>query len=54
MTIFQKCEPEEFLIFQCNFQIVLEAAENIVVVAKTQYICTLLHGEALHEFETLS
>ena len=32
----------------------LETSRTLATDAKTQHLCTLVHGEALHQFELLS
>ena len=36
-----------------NFQMMLEASVTLVSSTKIQYICTMLHGKALHHIDTL-
>ena len=54
MALFDNGEPEELLLFICNFCMTLEASGTLKAGAKIQYLCTLVHGEALRQFETLS
>ena len=37
-----------------NFNMTLAASGTLETGAKIQYLCTLLHVEALHQFESLS
>ena len=41
-------DPEAFLLFQNNFQIIQEASVNIVERTKIHHLHTLLHIEVLH------
>ena len=40
--------------FISNLNTTLEASRTIKVVANIQYICTMVRGEHLHQFDTLS
>ena len=54
MTLFDKYEPEEFLLFVSNFQMTLEAPGTLAVAVNIQYLCILLCGKALCQLGTLS
>ena len=54
MTLFYNGELEEILLFVQNFQMTLEGSEERAAGTNIQYYCTLLHGEALHQLDTLS
>ena len=54
MVLFDNDEPEEFLLFIRNFNMTLEAAVTLHTAANIQYICMLVSGEALRQFDTLS
>ena len=54
MALFDNGNMEEFLLFVQNFQMTLEASGELTSSANIQYICTLLHGEALSKLDTLS
>ena len=54
MALFDNGNLEEFLLFVQNFQMTLEASGELTSSANIQYICTLLHGEALSKLDTLS
>ena len=53
MYFFDKGEPEEFLLFVRNFQMIIEYSGIIAARTNIQYLFTLLHGEALCQFNTL-
>ena len=53
MSLFDHGEPEEFLLFMKNFRITL-AATGTLETDKDQYLCTLVHEEALRQFDLLS
>ena len=40
--------------FVCNFNMTLGATGKLDMDAKIQYLCTLVHGEALHQFDLFS
>ena len=46
-------EPEEFLLFQQNYKMMLGASGTLTSGATKQYIHTLLHRKALYDFENL-
>ena len=54
MVLFGNGDPEEFLLFVCNFNMALEVSGTFKSGAKIQYIFTLVHGEILHRFDVLS
>ena len=54
MASFDNREPEEFLLFVQNFQMMLEASGGLSDSAKIQYLSTLLRGEALRQLDMLS
>ena len=54
MSLFEHGEPEEFLLFICNFNMTLAATGKLEMDVKVQYIHTLVHGEALFQFDLLS
>ena len=47
-------ETEEFLLFVRNFNMTLAASGTLEAGTKTQHLCTLVRGEALLKFESLS
>ena len=51
--LFDTGDPEEFLLFTRNLQMTLEDLRTITANAKIKYLCTLLCGETLHQFDTL-
>ena len=54
MYLFYQANPEEFLLFIRNFQMTLVSTGTLETEEKVQYICTLVHGEALRQFYLLS
>ena len=54
MALFEKGNPEEFLLFVWNLQMTLKDSGELATSTDVQYICTLLHVEALHQIDTLS
>ena len=54
MALFDNGKPEEFLLFIKNFNMTLEASGMLNSGAKIQYLHTLVHGEVLRQFDTLS
>ena len=54
MSLFEHGDTEEFLLFVPNFQMTLEATGTLETEANVQYLRTLVHGEALHQFDLLS
>ena len=46
-------EPEDFLLFVCNFNMTLEASGTLKDGIEVQYLHTLVHGEALSQFDAL-
>ena len=53
MSFFENGDPEEFF-FVLNFNMTLAASGTLEAGAKYQYICTLVCGEALRQFDLLS
>ena len=54
MSLFDNDEPEEFLLFVRNFNMTLAASGTLEAGAKYQYLCNLVRGEALRQFDSLS
>ena len=54
MYLFDHGEPYEFLLFVKKIQMTLAATGKLETEAKVQYICTLVCGEALRQFDLLS
>ena len=52
--MFDNGDTEEFLFFVCNFNMTLEASGMLKAGAKVQYICTLVRGEKLRQFDNFS
>ena len=53
MSLFDFGKPEEFLLFIRNFNMTLETIKTLYMEPKIQYLCTLVRGEALHQFYLL-
>ena len=53
MYFFDHGKPEEFLMFIRNFSMTLAVTGMLEMDAKIQYLCTLVRGEALHQFYLL-
>ena len=54
MDLLYNGDPEEALLFIWNFQMILEVSGTLAESAKIHNICTLLHGKALCQLDTLS
>ena len=54
MALFHNSEPEKFVLFIQKLQMTLKASGTLNASANIQYICTLVHGEALRQLNTLS
>ena len=54
MSLFENGEPEEFLLSVRNFNMTLAVSETLEMGAKIQYLRTLVRGEFLRQFESLS
>ena len=52
--LFDHGKPEEFLLFIWNFQMTLADTGTLKSEVKVQYLRTLFHGKALHQFDLLS
>ena len=50
--LFDNRKPEEFLMFVQIFNMTIDALGTLTYNAKLQYIHTLVHGEALCQFDT--
>ena len=53
MALLDNGEPEEFLLFISNFNLTLETSGMLLDRVNFQYLCTLVSGEALLQFDTL-
>ena len=53
MSLFENFDPEEFLLFVCNFNTTVAASGTLDAGTKHQYLSTLFHGEALRQLESL-
>ena len=54
MALSDNSKPEELLLFIRNFNMTLKASGTLKSGAEIQYLHTLVHGEALRQFDTLS
>ena len=54
MSLFDNGEPEELLLFVRNFNMTLATSGTIETSAEIQYLCTLVRGESLRQFDSLS
>ena len=54
MALFDNGNPDDFLLFICNFYMTLEASVTLKYGAKIKYLCTLVRGEELRQFDALS
>ena len=52
MALFHNGEPEELLLFMRNFNMTPEALETLAPGLKIKYLHTLVHGQALRQFDT--
>ena len=53
MSLFDNGDPEEFLLFVRNFNMTLAASRILDTGANIQYLCTIVRGEALRQFDLL-
>ena len=53
ISLFDNGDPQEFL-FVHNFNLTQAVSGTLETGAKGQYLCTLVYGEALHQFYLLS
>ena len=53
MTLFDNEDPEEFSLFVLSFNMTLPASETLETAAKVQYLCMLVCGESLSQFDLL-
>ena len=54
MDLFENRDQEEFLLFVQNFNMTIAASGTLPTGAEIQYLHTLVFGEALHQFDSLS
>ena len=54
MSLFDNGKREEFLLFVHNFNMTLMSLGTLEVIAKVQYLRTIVYGEALCQFYSLS
>ena len=54
ISLFEHGDPEKFLLFIRDFNMTLVATETLEMDAKIWYLCTLVRGEALLQFDLLS
>ena len=53
MSLFDNEELEEILLLVCNFNMTITASVMLEEGAKVQYLCTIIHREALRQFNSL-
>ena len=53
MSLFYHGKPEEFLLFVRDFQITHAFTGTPETEVKIHYLCTLVYGEALRQFDLL-
>ena len=53
MTLFDKGNPEEFLLFMKNLKMTIKALVNLTTRTNIMNPLTILHGEAIYQFNTL-
>ena len=54
MYLFENGKPEEFLLFVRNLNTILATSGVLEMDTKTQFLCTLVCGEALSQFDLFS
>ena len=54
MALFENGKPKEFLLLVCNFNMTLEASIMLEKSGYIQYLHTLVRGESVCQFDTLS
>ena len=54
MDLFENVKPESFLLFFRHFNVTLAAWGTLATDAKFQYLCNLVFGEALRQFDAFS
>ena len=54
ISLFDNGDMEMFFFFISNFQMTLEDSGTLVAGTNIQYICMLVHGEALHQIYMFS
>ena len=52
MALINNAVLEDFLLYLRKLKMMLEAAGTLATNVKLHYICTLLHGQALQQFQT--
>ena len=53
LPLFDHGKTEEFLLFVGNFQMNLASTGTLETEAKGQYLCKIVYGEALRQFDLL-
>ena len=54
MFLFENGDPEEFLLFVRNFSMTLVVSGTLEMGANIQYLCPLVRGKVLHNFDLFS
>ena len=53
MSLFDNGQPEELLLFSCNFNMTITASGTVEAGAKCQYLCTPVRRKPLCQFDSL-
>ena len=54
MSLFEKFDSEEFLVFLRNFNMTLAASRTLEMGSRIEYLIALVHFESLHQFDSFS
>ena len=54
ISLFNNGDPEEFFLIVCNFNMTLDEKGTLETTVNVQYLLTLVHGEVLRQFDSLS
>ena len=54
MSVFDNGDPEEYLLLVHKFNMNIAVLRDLDMGTNMQYLCTLVHGEALHQFDSFS
>ena len=54
MSTFEDIQPEEFLVLLKNFSIPIDTTVSTSALEQINYICSILHGEYLRQFDELA
>ena len=53
VSLFDHGKPDEFLLLVWNFQMIFAFTGTLETEVKVQYLCTLVCGEALRQFDLM-